>query len=1433
MNIIKQIVSRGLVFVLAIAILGTGLVMTGDKNAVEAETLGSVYLTNKGTGYTTESSPPTARTAPSSRTNASTVYVTMTDVTTANAVKNSHLINANKVVVTVIEPDHNEKISVNSAAFAIANADGTHNPGMTPVHSGLAGSPVIDSDSDGDLSDEIDVLVCPNNKAPDGYVSGVWTNSGNGQCNDAAARTAVWTVVSVANGDSATANVAPQITIISNTASANAGGNTDGAGNVDNDDDIYLGYYSSAVNTFEVKAWSTVQLEANASWISVVETGRNTGVFEAEFIVSDTEGVNDNTAATAVSNAQAGGDTAAGVHSCGMSGAIASNVANGAAADGKWDASGGINADCEMKVLADNQDIAGANIAVGVEGTIAGTYTLAAGEYLVDDDKDGSVLDSILFIDDNHGGADIANGNQGLLMNVTSVVCSAGDTTCKTPHTASRTMTIKVTPPVLVEHTASDTADVFGMVGNNVVDLAKVDGDSAGTVSNTITTADLKSNRVGSDTISTGAGNAIGSYAAGSTFTSSSASGVLRTPIVEAQANATITVQYQDLTDNSSSTTATTGTKQKATVTVDVSAPAPIVSSPSSGSSFKDRQPTFKGSVTDIGSGLDVSTATLYVDMLNDTLATGLTDAITTTNLAGSWLGGAGTINLQDRYDAMAVTLDNTTTMKDGVTSVTWTVSTSANIPCSTGTADGTAEVGIVNTGASDHTNFAGAISCNAALSTPDVVVDYMLSATDLAGNRGFSDSVATDTDTVAVGDPYTLNIDELKPTLVAASTQTATYYDAGSYAEKTNDSTKIRVAFDDEIGTASASSFEVTTDAGTVLTPTSVEIGPKGTNASGASFDFRKNVYLTLPSALTANDTPKVKLVGDVADLAGNTTKSGNVANAIDKIKPSLTLTLSGGSGTGAAGTANDSDSLTKSAMTMTITTDEVLASPPTVSIFDESYGSGSTYAAHGSDSDLNNLGAASSVQVTLSNTTIVDTDKDGSFIDELVLAGAVTQHAVTAANLVNLEITAASNSVDDALVTIKNNNSAALANNSADKIRISGNFDAGAGGTVATTTTVAAEGTVTAVAQDSKTYKATFSGSAFSDAAANDTKAVVVSATDASTSPNTGTVGTRDQASASVYKFRLDKTAPVLKNDPDGDGAVGSTTTLPRPYVIFEFTDNSNVTVVSASFGGDDVLASLATTNNKKYFMVPSADLTAKTYVVKAKGTDLAGNKGAEGNYNLKVTSRKDYKATILAGWNLMSFPSDPVSNGVGSVFTNAGIDQVVGYDAMAKGSPWQVATKDAASGTFSGSLSSITSGNGYWVHSSEFSSQSVSLTGPEGPSASAPPSIPAIELASGWNLIGVVDATKALTQANEGSTYKTNASYLGQCNGSSVTKAYEYDTSNLTWVSIAIDEGVANFTACASNDSTDAQNVNIGEAFWVFATPAASGLLTPIVP
>ena len=637
---------------------------------------------------------------------------------------------------------------------------------------------------------------------------------------------------------------------------------------------------------------------------------------------------------------------------------------------------------------------------------------------------------------------------------------------------------------------------------------------------------------------------------------------------------------------------------------------------------------------------------------------------------------------------------------------------------------------------------------------------------------------------------------------------------------KKTGDTTKIVVAFDDEISSAPASSFEVTNDAGAVIAVSSTEIGTKGTTAAGASYDKRKDVYLTLSSALATSDTPKVKLVGNVTDLAGNSNKSGNVANAIDKIKPTLTLSLSGGSGTGAS--PDDSVGLTKKSMTMTITTSEVLSGVPTVSIFSEDYGTGATFEKFGSDSDCGAVSAGADCSVTIAGETTVDTDKDGSLTDEIVLAVGEGAAAISASDLVGMTIKSVTNSGENTAVVITSTN--ALVNTTNDLIRISGNFNDAYDDA---SDQVSAEGTVTAVAVDATTYTATFDGSAatFSDAAAKDSKAVVLSATDVNS--NTGTLGSRDQGSSSVYKFRLDKTAPVLNNDPDGDSTVGSSTTLPRPYVIFEFTDNSKVDVKSASFGGDDVLAKLATTNSKKYFMVPESDLAAKTYTIKAKGTDLAGNKGAEGSYNLKVTSRKDYKATILAGWNLLSFPSDPVSNNVSNVFTNSGIDQVVGYNAMAKGSPWAVATKDSATQVFSGGLSTISAGSGYWVHSTEFSTQSVSLVGPEGPSASAPPSIEAIGLASGWNLIGVVDSTKALTQNDAGTCYKTNKDYLGADGGSSISKAYEYNTTNLAWSEVVL----ATDTACAS--ATDAGSVNIGEAFWVYAKPDANGMLTPIVP
>ena len=205
MNTLKQIATKAMVFVFALSVLVPAVMTVGDNNVVEAEKLATVYLTNKGTAKTTEPSPPTARANPSSRSTVSTLYATMTDVDTANATQNSHIVNANKIVITVVEPDFNTKVAVVSGEnnFAAAAVDAND----TVVIQGSAGNPVIDTDSDGDLTDEVYFA-----QYPDATDTTAVTFSGNSLDNGANKTGLVVQAVSVANGASATTTAKPMIT---------------------------------------------------------------------------------------------------------------------------------------------------------------------------------------------------------------------------------------------------------------------------------------------------------------------------------------------------------------------------------------------------------------------------------------------------------------------------------------------------------------------------------------------------------------------------------------------------------------------------------------------------------------------------------------------------------------------------------------------------------------------------------------------------------------------------------------------------------------------------------------------------------------------------------------------------------------------------------------------------------------------------------------------------------------------------------------------------------------------------------------------------------------------------------------------------------------------------------------------------------------------
>jgi len=82
-----------------------------------------------------------------------------------------------------------------------------------------------------------------------------------------------------------------------------------------------------------------------------------------------------------------------------------------------------------------------------------------------------------------------------------------------------------------------------------------------------------------------------------------------------------------------------------------------------------------------------------------------------------------------------------------------------------------------------------------------------------------------------------------------------------------------------------------------------------------------KANVFLTV-AALAADARPKVELVGNVQDVAGNAQTTGKVANAADGIAPTLTVTLTG-TGSGSI------RPVTKDKLTINITANEDVGQP------------------------------------------------------------------------------------------------------------------------------------------------------------------------------------------------------------------------------------------------------------------------------------------------------------------------------------------------------------------------------------------------------------------------------------------------------------------------------------------------------------------------
>ena len=92
-----------------------------------------------------------------------------------------------------------------------------------------------------------------------------------------------------------------------------------------------------------------------------------------------------------------------------------------------------------------------------------------------------------------------------------------------------------------------------------------------------------------------------------------------------------------------------------------------------------------------------------------------------------------------------------------------------------------------------------------------------------------------------------------------------------------------------------------------------------------------------------------------------------------------------------------------------------------------------------------------------------------------------------------------------------------------------------------------------------------------------------------------------------------------------------------------------------------------------SKVFFYQPTEALAAGAHTYSLKVKDAAGNEATRAVTFTKA-DRTDYVVTLFAGWNTVSVPSNPVDTAVDTVLSNAGIKQVVAYDATTAAQPWR---------------------------------------------------------------------------------------------------------------------------------------------------------------
>ena len=642
--------------------------------------------------------------------------------------------------------------------------------------------------------------------------------------------------------------------------------------------------------------------------------------------------------------------------------------------------------------------------------------------------------------------------------------------------------------------------------------------------------------------------------------------------------------------------------------------------------------------------------------------------------------------------------------------------------------------------------------------------IDIQAVVLDIAGNYGFSDSQASDPTPPFIHDYGTVKKDRDKSLVhnvlgwysrhqyrlddvdpFYKSKESATGFYTDEDGDETVMNSGVKVVFDGDI------------DASSVGTSTFIVKLDNGETATVADVDVDgRNVYLKLEEEMAPDETPSVDLASgsSILDLAGNesTERRLDGIEVNDGILPTFTITLSGGSGLNEDIDGEGASELTKNQMTISIESNEDIQGAPKFTVVCEKL----TWGTKDKPDAKNNVAKFAS-------------NRSGALSD--VATAEPTQ----------------------------------------------GDHGAGPLQTTCDGTALFSVAETSALARPGNRWEYLWSDLDGDQSLADGKLSVIVWGRDRSSYEKIVDGATKKQYnySSSTGSFSLDRDLKAAWEAHDGAELVpddGDNVFEPRPFVLLDFGkdgagEKTTVDVTKFTIDKVDHFADLQRLDDNEFVWWPQP-LAYGTYTVYVEANDAANNQ-EEHTYKFTVKERAPFVLSLLAGWNSVSLPANPVDRALHAVFTNEAVDQVVGWNVTEPVSPWRMASRVDGVWTTNedyATLNDIEARYGYWVHSTGFITQAVHLAGQLDRGMDGQPAPADIPTDEGWNFVGVVDVDGDQTQDDAGETLRnsnndpiTAAEYLGN-----YTRAYTWDHVNNTWDVVKMDEGIT-----------------IGTGVWVYYT------------